>query len=169
MHMEGSVMKYFGWAGLILLAGCLSAVAQTAQISIEGLAGKSAVMTAQEMKQMPRQSITVTDPKTKAVQHYEGVLLSTVLAKVGAPTGKTLHGIEFRDYVEVCASDNYRVIFSLAELDPPTHANQVLLADTLDGKPMANPQGPFKLIAPDDIRPERWVRMVTHIRIQQVP
>ena len=70
--------------------------------------------------------------------------------------------------MEVIAPDNHRVIFSLAEVDPPTHANQVLVADTLDGKPMESPQGPFKLIAPDDIRPERWVRMITRIRIQQV-
>jgi len=161
-------MKYIRWTALILLVACASALAQTAQISIEGLAGKTAVISAQDLKQMPRTSLSLTDPKTKAVQHYEGVLLSSVLARVGAPTGKTLHGVEFRDYVEVSASDNYRVIFSLAEVDQPTHANQVLVADTLDGKPMESPQGPFKLIAPDDIRPERWVRMVTRIRIQQV-
>ena len=161
-------MKYIRWTALIILVACASALAQTSQISVEGLGGKAAVISAQDLKQMPRTLLTVTDPKTKAAQHYEGVLLSTVLAKVGAPTGKTLHGAEFRDYVEVIASDNYRVIFSLAEVDPPTHANQVLIADTLDGKPMESPQGPFKLIAPDDIRPERWVRMITRIRIQQV-
>lgn len=160
--------RFISLTALALLIACASAVAQSGQISVEGLGGKTAVISAQDLKQMPRTSITVTDPKTKAAQHYEGVLLSTVLAKVGAPTGKALHGVEFRDYVEVSASDNYRVIFSLAEVDPPTHANQVMLADTLDGKPMESPQGPFKLIAPDDIRPERWVRMVARIRIQQV-
>jgi hypothetical protein len=92
-----------------------------------------------------------------------------VLAKVAAPSGKTLHGAEYRDYVEVTASDDYRVVFSLAELDPPSHANQVLLADTMDGKALDAKQGPFKLIVPEDLRPERWVRMVTRVSIQQAP
>jgi hypothetical protein len=161
--------RFFSLTALGLIMVCASAIAQTAQVSVEGLGGKTATLSTPDLKQMERTSITVTDPKTKAVQHYEGVLLSTVLAKVGAPTGKTLHGVEFRDYVEVSATDNYRVIFSLAEVDSPTHANQVLLADTLDGKPLEPPQGPFKHIAPDDIRPERWVRMVARVRIRQIP
>lgn len=141
----------------------------SAQLTVEGYKGKTVAISMQDLKQLPRQSVTVTDPKTKATQTYEGVLLSSLLAKADAPTGKTLHGIEFRDYVEVSASDNYRVIFSLAELDPPTHANRVLLADTVDGKMLDSTQGPFKLISPDDIRPERWVRMVTKVSIKQVP
>jgi hypothetical protein len=45
----------------------------------------------------------------------------------------------------------------------------VLLADTMDGRALEPPQGPFKLIAPNDLRPERWVRMVTKIVIRQAP
>ena len=58
---------------------------------------------------------------------------------------------------------------SLAELDQPTHPNKVLLADTMDGKPLEGPQAPFKLVTPDDSRPERSVRMVSRIRIVQAP
>lgn len=146
----------------------LAVPAQTqTEATIEGLDGRTAKVSTSTMKQMPRNSVTVTDPKTKAEQHYEGVLLSEVLGKVDAPTGKTLHGVELRDYVEVIASDDYRVVFSLAELDQPTHSNKVLLADTLDGQPLNATQGPFKLIAPEDTRPERWVRMVSRIHIVQ--
>lgn len=154
---------------VLMISASISAVAQNAaQVALEGLNGKTAVLTVADMKQMPRQSITITDPKTAAKQFYEGVLLSAVLAKVDAPSGNKLHGKEFLDYVEVAASDNYRVIFSLAELDQPTHPNQVLLADTVDGKALEGQDGSFKLICPDDKRPERWVRMVTKIRIAKV-
>jgi len=154
---------------ILLLAGVAAAQSGPAQVTIEGRDGKLTTLTLQDLKQMPRQTISVVDPKTKATEKYEGVLLSDVLAKANAPTGKTLHGPELRDYVEVMASDQYHVIFSLAELDPPTHANRVLLADTMDGKALDPTQGPLKLIAPEDLRPERWVRMVTKLSIHQAP
>jgi hypothetical protein len=152
---------------ILLLAGIAAAQSQPSQVTIEGSDAKLTTLTLQDLKKMPRQTVTVKNQKTKSKEKYEGVLLSDVLAKADAPTGKTLHGIEFRDYVEVTATDDYRVIFSLAELDPPTHANHVLLADTMNGKALESPQGPLKLITPDDLRPERWVRMVAKISIQQ--
>ena len=152
---------------MLLLAGIALAQSQPTQVTVKGRDGKLTILTRQDLIQMPRQVVSITNSKTKAVEKYEGVLLSDVLAKANAPTGKTLHGPELRDYVEVRGSDEYHVIFSLAELDPPTHANRVLLADTMDGKPMESPQGPLKLIAPDDLRPERWVRMVTKLTILQ--
>ncbi len=152
---------------ILLLAGIALAQSQPAQVTLEGRDGKLAALTRQDLIQMPRQTVSISNSKTKAVEKYEGVLLSDVLTKANAPTGKTLHGPELRDYVEVRGADEYHVIFSLAELDPPTHANRVLLADTMNGKPLESPQGPLKLIAPDDLRPERWVRMVTKITIHQ--
>lgn len=141
--------RNFNLLPLILLsAGVLAAQGGPAQVTIEGRDGKLTTLTLQDLKHMPRQTVAVVDPKTKASEKYQGVLLSDAIAKANAPTGKTLHGPELRDYVEVMASDQYRVIFSLAELDPPTRTNRVLLADTLDGKALELRQGPLKLIAP---------------------
>jgi hypothetical protein len=159
----------FAALGLILLSAEMAAAqSQPAQVTIERDTRRTTVAL-QDLKKMPRLTVAVENPKTKTEEKYVGVLLSDLLAKADAPTGKTLHGPELRDYVEVLATDGYRVIFSLAELDPPTHANRVLLADTVDGKALESPQGPLKLIAPDDLRPERWVRMVTKITIHQAP
>ena len=36
----------------------------------------------------------------------------------------------------------------------------------MDGKALDPKQGPLKLIVPEDICPERWVRMVTKISIR---
>ena len=65
------------------------------------------------------------------------------------------------------ASDGYRADFALAELDPDFSDKMILLADRRDGKPMAEPVGPLRLIAPDDKRPARWVRMVESVAVQQ--
>ena len=70
-------------------------------------------------------------------------------------------------YVLVEAADNYRVVFSLAELDAGFLDSDVLVADTLDGAPLGPGEGPFKLVAPHDKRPARWVRtskLITVVR-----
>lgn len=151
----------------LMAVGACFAQTSTVAISVTTLDGKKTTFTAADLKQLPRETASVTDPKTKAPVKYEGVLLSVVLGKAGAPSAKALHGRELRDYVVVKANDGYAVVFSLAELDQPTHANHVFLADSVDGHPLDEKQGPFKIVAPDDQRPERWVRMVTGLEILQ--
>jgi hypothetical protein len=63
------------------------------------------------------------------------------------------------------AEDGYRVVFSLAELDPGFLDAEVLVADTIDGAPLGPKQGPFKLVAPHEKRPARWVRMLRSITV----
>lgn len=154
---------------IFVVAFAVLAVAQdkAPQFTVEGRDGKQTVFSLEQLKQMPRQTVTVNDPKTKASQSYEGVLLSTLLARAGAPSGSKLHGLELRDYAEAMGSDGYKVIFSLFELDPASHASQVIVADSMGGKPLQGNNGPLKLIAPEDKRPERWVRMLTGVRIRQ--
>ena len=64
------------------------------------------------------------------------------------------------------AKDGYAVVYSIAELDPAMTDNPVILADTMDGKPLAAKEGPFKIVVPGDKRPARWVRMVNALRIE---
>jgi hypothetical protein len=68
-------------------------------------------------------------------------------------------------YVLVEAADDYHVIFSLAELDSSFLDSEVLVADSMDGAALAPDQGPFKLVAPQEKRPARWVKMVKSITV----
>jgi hypothetical protein len=68
-------------------------------------------------------------------------------------------------YVMAEAADGYRVVFSLAEMDPGIGSAEVLVADTLDGKPLAEGQGPFRLVVPGDRRAARWLRALKSIRV----
>jgi hypothetical protein len=147
------------------------ASAQQAQgsITLEGLEGNKLTLSLDDLRQMPQQSVSIANPHTKATERYEGVPLVLVLAKVAAPSGDKLRGDEMRDYVEVAGSDGYRAVFALAELDPAFQDNKVLVAITSDGKPLDAKQGPVRVIAPQDKRPARSVRMVTTIAIHRAP
>jgi hypothetical protein len=49
---------------------------------------------------------------------YIGVPISTLLESVGVSLGKAVRGERLAEFVMVRAADGYRVLFSLAEMDP---------------------------------------------------
>jgi hypothetical protein len=157
----------------LLLAVALGsiAVAQQSQaaLTIVGLDGNKLTLSVDQLRQMPQQTVTINNPHTKSTEPYEGVLLRDVLAKVEAPAGDKLRGDEMRDYVEVTGRDRYSAVFALAELDPAFQDNRVLVAISGSGKPLDDKQGPVRVVAPQDKRPARSVRMVETITVRRAP
>jgi len=93
------------------------------------------------------------------------VLLGDVLKRAGAPLGSELSGKALASYVLVTAADGYQVVYSLAEADPGLTETQLLVADTANGAPLAETQGPIRLVAPHDKRAARSVRMLRRIEV----
>ena len=72
-------------------------------------------------------------------------------------------------YVAAEAEDGYRVVFSLAELDSGILDSDIIVADTMNGESLAAKQGPFRIVAPHEKRPARWVRMLKSITVVRAP
>lgn len=83
--------------------------------------------------------------------------------------GDKLRGPELRNYLVISASDGYEVVLALPEIDPMLQQNLVLIADSLDGKPLDDKHGPLQLVVPADKRPARWVRMISKISVRRTP
>lgn len=96
---------------------------------------------------------------------YSGVLLADLLKKAGVTMGKDLRGENLTKYVLVEASDGYQVVFALAELDKDFTDRTIILADMIDGKPLASADGPFRIIVQDEKKPARCIKQVTAIKI----
>lgn len=150
-------------ASLALCAAALSTGAFAQDLVVKGPAGQAATLSSADLATLPRVSFSFDSHGDKHV--YEGPLLIDVLAKVGTPTGKAIHGAEMADVVLVRAGDGYQVAFGLAELDPGTRPNRIILADKIDGAPLSGKDGAFKLVAEGDLRPARSARMVTQIEV----
>lgn len=139
-------------------------LAQTVVVTTPG--GRETALAVPDLATLPRARVTL---KAHGERHdYEGPLLIDVLAKAGVPTGKALHGATMANVVVVEASDGYRVAFGLAEADPNTRANKIILADREDGAPLTMEEGPFRLVVEGDLRPARSVRMVRRIVVSDV-
>jgi len=66
------------------------------------------------------------------------------------------------------AADGYRAVIALPEIDPAFTDKQTLLAFLRDGKPLAEKEGPYRIVIADEKRKARWVRQVTTLRIVDV-
>jgi DMSO/TMAO reductase YedYZ molybdopterin-dependent catalytic subunit len=138
-------------------------------LKISGAVATPLQLTIEDLRKMPRKTLSVVNPHEKKTEVYEGVLLEELLRKAGVPQGERMRGASMASYVLVEAEDGYRVVFSLAELDSGILESEVIVADTMDGTPLREKQGPFKLVAPHEKRPARWVRMVKSITVVSVP
>jgi DMSO/TMAO reductase YedYZ molybdopterin-dependent catalytic subunit len=149
------------------------ALAQTAptaaELRINGAVATPLVLTVADLKTMPRKKLSVVNPHDKKTEAYEGVLLEELLRKAGVPQGENLRGPIMASYILAEAADGYRVIFSLAELDSGIVDSEVIVADTMDGAPLGAKLGPFRLVAPHEKRPARWVRMLKSITVARAP
>jgi len=123
------------------------------------------VLTVADLKKMPRKTLSVVNPHDKKKETYEGVALEELLRRAGATLGDQLRARAMATYVIAEGEDGYRVVFSLAELDSGIQESEVIVADTMDGEPLAAQQGPFRLVAPHEKRPARWVRMLKSITV----
>ncbi|MDO9337589.1 MAG: molybdopterin-dependent oxidoreductase [Caulobacter sp.] len=150
----------------LILAACLSLLAAPAlaqSVALTGPAGQTAMVTARDLAALPRHTVVLDAHGQK--NSFDGPLLIDVLARVGAPTGKALRGAELSNAVIVTASDGYQVVIGLAEADPGTRPNKIILADRMDGKPLPEKDGAFRLVVEGDLRPARSARLVTAIKV----
>lgn len=151
---------------LLLLASSILVAQQTPSVEISGKNIPTLHVTATELSRMTRLSVDVRNPHNETTEHYEGVRVSDLLARAGVPLGEKLRGRALATYVVVQAGDGYAVVYSIAEVDPAINDNRIILADTMNGKPLGEHDGPFKIVAPGEKRPARWVRMVNALRVE---
>jgi DMSO/TMAO reductase YedYZ molybdopterin-dependent catalytic subunit len=152
--------------GVFVSAAILSAQDAPQTLQITGAVKQPLTLTAGDLAKMPRASVKTTNNGMETV--YEGVWLHEVLKRAGVPQGGDLRGKALTTYMLAEAQDGYQVVFSLAELDPAFIDNEILLADTANGKPLFGAQGRFRLVVPKDKPGARSIRMLTKLEIVQV-
>jgi hypothetical protein len=138
---------------LALLLTSVNSLAQTITVTAETLAG------------LPRVKVEARE-HGNPTSTYEGVLLGSILERAGVPRGEKLRGKALRTIIVITATDGYEVVFTLPETDPAFTDRFIVLADTKDGKPLPEKEGPFRIVAPAEKRPARWIRNVKTIAIK---
>ena len=170
-----------GWQALlavglmaVTVAAPIGAAAQAAQQSgesavvlvVKGEVKQELHLTMADLKSSARVKVTAKDHDGVA-REYGGVALQVLLAKAGAAVGGELRGKNMTLVVLAEAGDGYKAVFSLAELDEDFAREQVIVADSVDGKALDAEHGPLRLVVPGDKRQGRWVRLLKSITVQK--
>src|SRR5215472_14945225 len=137
------------------------------QLTIKALDAKSMIFTPQDIAAMPHKSVSVYNSHTKANETYSGVPLADLLGKAGVPIGEKVRGKLFLIGVVAEGTDHYKVLYSLAEVDPSIRAGDVIVADSVGGQKLGK-DGLFKMVSSEEKRPARWVRNLTSITVIEV-
>ena len=133
-------------------------------LTVEGLNGTSVVISADDLAKLPQQTIKTSDHGNRV--SFEGVLLQG-----SAGEGGTSHRREVpqnsRVVLHACRGQG-RVSSRVrwAELDSSSIDKLVYVVTKQDGKPLAEKDGPFRLVIPGEKRGARWVRQVTSLKIK---
>jgi DMSO/TMAO reductase YedYZ molybdopterin-dependent catalytic subunit len=123
-----------------------------------------------ELHRLPRVEARATDPHDQGKEMvYSGTPLMEVLKAGGLLLDSGMAGIGATVTMTVLveATDGYRAVFSLAEIDPELTDRVILVADSKDSQPLPPREGPFRIIVPDEKRPARWVRQVRVVTVRK--
>lgn len=174
-HRSKTVLGFNVMVASILLFIALQTVVPAAQLPtgvvlhVSGAVTQPLALSLQDLAAMPRTKLTVKEHDQTVT--YEGVTLAEILQKAGAPMGEQLRGKALASYVLATAHDGYRVVFTLPELDPSftDTAHHIILADSIDGKPLPEKQGPVRIVVSEDKKGARWIRMVESLEVVKLP
>lgn len=155
----------------MFLAGCASAqttqsASTTISLNVSGEVERPLKLTAADLAKLPHRSIRAKGHDGKEAE-FEGVPVIEVLKLAGVKFGEDLRGKNLALYLVVEASDGYRAVYALPELDPAFTDKLILLAEKRDGKPLDEKEGPLRIVVPDEKRQGRWVRQVTGLVIKR--
>jgi len=137
-------------------------------LTVNGEVATSLKLTADDLAKLPRIKVQAKDHDGK-VSSFEGIELAEILKLAGVKFGEHLRGKDLALYLVVSASDSYKAVFALPELDHAFTDQTILLADRRDEKPLSEKEGPLRIVVPNEKRPARWVRQVTELTIRRAP
>jgi hypothetical protein len=146
-------------AALLLAAAAFAQAPASATLSVTGDLPTPLKLTLADLAAMPRQTVKVANPNGGDYT-FEGVSLSEILKRAGAPNGGSLRGNALVSYILAKASDGYQVVFTLGEIDASFGNTPILIADRRDGAPLTGNQGSLRLVVPNDHEGARSVRML---------
>ncbi|MEO7991878.1 MAG: molybdopterin-dependent oxidoreductase [Chryseolinea sp.] len=157
------LMTFF-FLGMLMSANAFAQTASKPFVTVEGEVLKPLKLTLEHLLKLKQTEVKAKDRDGK--EHiFKGVRLFDLLDSAGVTLGKELRGENLTKYVLIKAVDGYEVIFSLPEIDPEFTGQTILIAYQMDGNPLPKGEGPFRIVAPNDKKPARWIRELTTIKV----
>ncbi len=140
-------------------------------VRVAGLVDAPATLTLTELRAFSRTEVT-TEAQTGSGplgrHDYAGALLYDVVQKSGPKFDASRKNDALRKSVVVTGSDGYSAAFAWGEIDPRFAGKRIVVAYEQDGKPLAERDGPVRVIVPGDVFAGRYVSNVVNVEVRDV-
>lgn len=159
---------------IVLVLGLATAFGQTGTttpsttvlLTVSGEVATPLKLTAADLAKSPHRSLRAKAHDGKEAS-FDGIELGEILKLAGVKFGEQLRGKDLALFLVIGAADGYRAVYALPELDHAFTDRIIILADRRDGKPLAEKEGPLRIVVPDEKREARWVRQVVSLTIRR--
>ena len=129
---------------------------------IVAYSGRATKLTLADLRALPQQTVTAVDGHTGKSDTFTGPLVADVLAKAGLPANDSSHKLILHGFLNATGTDDYYVVYSLAELEPLFSSGKAIIALTMDQAPVASG---IELVNPLDVKPARWVHGLASLSV----
>jgi DMSO/TMAO reductase YedYZ molybdopterin-dependent catalytic subunit len=136
----------------------------TPALTLHGDLDQPAELTVEQLRRLPAHRARVTfDCRTSGAQQheFEGPKLWDVLLAAGPRADLATRKARLRYLLTVTGADGHFALLSWAEIDPDFGGQQILLATSIDGKPLDD-SGP-QLVVPADTCGARYISGITAV------
>jgi molybdate transport system substrate-binding protein len=100
---------------------------------------------------------------------FTGVRLWDILSSAQPNFNADVRNDKLSTFIVVTASDGYQAVIAWGEIDPEFGNQPILVAFEQEGAPIADEQGPIRLIVPGDMRGGRYVSGIVNISLRDAP
>lgn len=153
----------------LLVQQPVPATTAAAQLQVGGEVATPLTLSVNDLKKLPRTRVKVLNPLDHKEEIYEGVAVQELLGRAGVPQKRETprlgdgHVRSRRGFRRIsrgiCIG---RARFGFQD-------SGVIIADTMNGAPLGEKQGPFKMVAPHDKRSARSICMLKSITVVTAP
>ena len=142
------------------------AQANNASLTLTNDENKTITLSANDIAAMPH--ITIDIKAHDGNMHsYSGVVLMNLLQKAGVKMGDSAKKNVSSSYVLITATDTYKAVYALSEVDTLQSNKTIILADKTDGKPLPQNALPYQIIATGEKIHARMIRQVVSIEVKR--
>jgi DMSO/TMAO reductase YedYZ molybdopterin-dependent catalytic subunit len=100
---------------------------------------------------------------------FTGVPLWQIISAAQPNLNADVRNDRISTFIVVTSSDGYQAVIAWGEIDPEFAGQPILLAYEEQGAPIADEQGPIRLVVPTDARGGRYVSGVVNISLRNAP
>ncbi len=162
------------WAGLVasLVVGACGGSGNDASMRVDGAVDRPANYNADQLRVVTGATQTVNFSSGAGAQThtYTGANLWSLLGNAGLQTDASKKNDVLNRYVLATGADGYKVVFALGEISPDfgNVASLLAFAETQNGStaPIAQPDGPFRVTVPVDIKGGRYVSNLLRLDVR---